>query len=332
MDAGRVFKLGSPVEGYLVTLTVLMAVHDAPVEMLELAIDSILSQTFSGFEFLILDDGSRSEEVRACLARRAGEDQRIRIAWEPHRGLTPTLNLGLSRARGEFIARQDADDWSEPTRLARQMVYLHAHPETVVCGCEVWKHQRDGTRLWRSRLPRTHGEILSAFWQGNPFVHGSVIFERKAALAIGGYREDFPCSQDYDFFWRLAETREAVNLSEALYHYRYVGGSVSAERAEEQARSHGAARRLAAARRRGEQEDIAAALAAESGVMAQNGGGFHAVLKQADHLMLAGEYGSSWRAYTRLLRTHPASPVIWAKLLRYGVFLALPPAREVSFR
>ena len=332
MDPGRVCELGAALGSSLVIpLTVLITVRDTPPAMLDQAIDSILGQTFPDFEFLILDDGSRDEEVRSRLARRADRDRRICLAWEPHRGVTPTLNVGLKRARGEFVARQDADDWSEPQRVGRQLAFMRAHPETALCGCDTWRHQRDGTPLWRSRLPRTHEEILKAFLKGNPFVHGSAMFRRETALEIGGYREAFPCSQDYDFFWRLAEAGGTTNLAEALYHYRYAGDSVSAQRASEQACVADAAHRLAAARRRGEREDVAAALVAAGNNLAGNGGQFRAALKQADHLLLAGEYVRAGRAYANLLRAHPESPLGWGKLLRWAVFATLPPARRACF-
>ncbi len=312
-------------------VTVLMAVRDAPVDQLETAIGSIRAQTLSDFEFLILDDGSRSESTRACLERRAAEDPRIRLERGPGRGLTAALNAGLAMAQGELIARQDADDWSEPVRLARQVARFDAPPEIGLCGSDYWTHQRDGARLWRVRVPHSPDEILRGFSRGNPFVHGSAMFRRDAALEIGGYREEFPCSQDYDFFWRLAESWDAANLAEPLYHYRYSAGSVTAARAAEQARVHLAARRLAEARRRGEPEDVEAALRQAAEQIADGGGSLRAALKQADHRMLAGDYGEAWRAYLRLARENPASALVWAKMARWAVFVALPPAREMCF-
>ena len=232
-------------------VTVLMAVYDPPLAMLEQALDSILNQTFTDFEFLIVDDGSGDPEVRGFLAQRAQRDARIRIATEPHRGLTASLNRGLALARGAWIARQDADDWSDPERLERQMDYFQAHPETTVLGTDAWTHQQDGRPLWQLHLPTERDDILRRLPHGNPFVHGSVMFPRAAAVSLGGYREEFRCSQDYDFLWRLAERGGAANLAEPLYHYRYTSGSVSAGRAAEQARAHRAIQRLAAARANG---------------------------------------------------------------------------------
>jgi glycosyltransferase involved in cell wall biosynthesis len=313
------------------TVTVLMAVYDPPLEMLDQALESILCQTFTDFEFLIVDDGSRSPVVRGLLAQRARYDRRIRIAGEPHRGLTSSLNRGLTLARGTWIARQDADDWSEPARLERQMEYIEAHPDTGVLGTGAWTHQQDGRPLWPLRLPTAHADILAQLPRGNPFVHGSVIFPRAAAVSAGGYREEFRCSQDYDFLWRLAEQGSAANLAEPLYHYRYTRGSVSAGRAEEQARAHRAIQRLAFARQNGEPEDIAGVLAAVL-ASARDERSIAALLKQADHLMLAGDYRHAWSAYSKLLKSHPQDPVAWAKLARLGVFSAFPGLREACFR
>jgi len=310
-------------------ITVLMTVYDTSVGMLRQAVDSILSQTFADFEFLIVDDGSRDQLVRSFLVERAKRDARIRVAWEPHRGLTTSLNRGLALATGRLIARQDADDWSGPSRLERQLAWFRVHPEAAVLGTGAWTHQQDGSPLWRLHLPVTHAEILKAFPQGNPFVHGSVMFSRAQAAAAGGYREEFPCSQDYDFFWRLAEQGIAGNLSEALYHYRYTCGSVSAERAGEQARAHLAIRRLGEARGRGEREDLERAL---EDTAETSGAAWRVQLKQADHRMLAGDYRGAWIAYSGLLEAHPVNPLAWAKLARLGVFRVFPKLREACFR
>jgi glycosyltransferase involved in cell wall biosynthesis len=312
-------------------VTVLMSVCDPPLAMLAHAIDSIAAQTWREFEFLIVDDGSR-ENTRVYLAQRAAADPRIRIAEELHRGLTASLNRGLDLARGELIARHDADDWSEPERLERQIAYFRVQPKVTILGSGVWTHQQSGRPLWRLRLPRTHAEILSAFPRGNPFVHGAVMFRSTAARALGGYREAFSCSQDYDFFWRLAESGVAANLAEALYHYRYASSSVSAGRALEQALAHRAIRELAASRGRGEREDVAVALAHARSEMAQAPAGDRALLKQADHCMLAGEYRRAASAYWQVLRAHRTNFLAWSKLLRLAIFRAIPPLREACFR
>jgi len=311
-------------------VTVLMPVYDPPIPMLDRAVESVLAQTFRDFELLLLDDGSGDEPVRARLDWWALRDSRVRLFHEPHRGVPAASNRGLALARGEWIARQDADDWSEPERLFRQTAFLLEHPEVVLVGTDTESHSADGALLWRLRLPHASAELKQALWKGNPFVHGSTMFRRRTAIEIGGYREALPCSSDYDFLWRLTEAGGAVNLEQVLYHYRYTGGSISAQRAAGQALVHRAAQILAGARRKGETEDVAAALAA-----AEAGTGslaFRSLLKQADHVMLAGDYSGARSAYFDVLRSHPWSGLAWAKMLRLGIFRAIPPAREACFR
>jgi len=318
-------------EGVMVKITVLMAVRDTPAAMLRQAIESIRGQTLREFEFLILDDGSERAETCAELERQAAADARICLERGPSHGLTATLNRGLALAAGEFIARQDADDWSEPDRLARQAAFLDAHPQLALCGSNAWTHQDDGRPLWATRLPEGHAAIREALWKGNPFVHGSTLFRAGVGRRLGGYREEFPSAQDYDFFWRLSDAAGAVNLPEPLYHYRYSGGAVSARRAAEQAQVYRAAQILAEARRAGAVEDVGRALALARREI-EDAGPMPAALKQIDHRLLAGDFGAAGRGYAELLRAHPASGLAWGKLLRWAVFSAVPQAREWCFR
>ena len=156
------------------------------------------------------------------------------------------------------------------------------------------------------------------------------MFRREQAVGIEGYREMLPCSSDYDFLWRLTETGEAVNLDEVLYHYRYTGGSISARRAADQARVYKAAQALARARQTQQPEDVAAALEDAGRAVACDM--LPAALKQADHVMLAGEFALASRAYLSMVKAHPTSALAWGKLLRLAVFAAVPPMREVCFR
>jgi hypothetical protein len=312
-------------------VTVLMSVYNTPVAMLSRSVESVLAQSLRGFEFLILDDGSTEAATRQYLVGVAARDSRTRLLLAPHRGLTATLNRGLGLAQCDLIARQDADDWSEPQRLERQVAYLAAHPGIGLLGSAAYTHQQDETALWPVRMPETQVQIMAALEHGNPFVHGSVMFRTAAAQALGGYREELRCSQDYDFFWRLTEAAGAANLPEPLYHYRYSTDSVSASRASEQATAQCAARLLAGARHRGEPENIAKTLADCSGPEL-GGGNLRASLKQADHVMLAGHYSRAARAYWALVRSSPASLLAWAKLARLGLFSVAPKARPMCFR
>lgn len=323
--------MGGVMVNAMVKITVLMAVRDTPSEMLRQAIESIRSQTLREFEFLIFDDGSVQPETCAELKRQAAADSRVRLVRGPPRGLTTTLNCGLALATGELIARQDADDWSEPDRLERQAAFLVQHPQIALCGSNAWTHRHDGRRLWATHLPEDAAAIRAALWKGNPFVHGGTLFRAGVARGLGGYREEFRAAQDYDFFWRLSDVGGAANLPEPLYHYRYNAGAVSARRPAEQARAHRAAQILAAARRAGAMEDVANALE-RAGCELERAGPLRTRLKQIDHRLLAGDFSAAGRAYAELLTAHPGSRIAWGKLLRWAIFWAVPPAREWCFR
>ena len=314
-------------------VTVLMAVYDTPAPLLRQAIESIRRQTFRDFEFLIFDDGSRDPHTLRELERQAAADRRICIQTGAHAGLTRKLNRGLTLAARPLVARQDADDWSDPERLERQVAFLTAHPRLVLCGSNAWTHRHDGRRLWPTRLPETADQIRGAFWRQNPFVHGSTMFRTAAAREAGGYREEFPCGQDYDFFWRLADARGGANLPQPLYHYRFSSGSVSVQRAGEQARAHRAAQILALARQRAvPAEDVKRALVLADRDVKASSELLRAALKQADHRMLAGDTWRAGRVFAELLASHPMSPLAWGKLLRWALFSSLPPARKMCFR
>ena len=162
-------------------MSVLMAVcNDAP-RFLEEAITSVLNQSFEDFEFLILDDGSTQPATIDCLNQFASRDTRICFHREPHRGLTGTLNVGLSRCRAELICRHDADDWSSPDRFLSQVEFMSNNSRVAVVGSAVELCQEDGTSLWSQTLPCQPREILEAFPMGNPFCHGAVCFRSNAA-------------------------------------------------------------------------------------------------------------------------------------------------------
>lgn len=314
----------------MVDITVLMAVHNPPLAWLEQAVYSILAQSYPHFELLIVDDGSADPVRLHHLGPRAARDSRVHIAREPHRGLTATLNRGLAITHTSLVARHDADDWSAPDRLARQRSAFEAQPGLALCGSNAWTHQEDGAPLWPTRLPLGHSEIHRAFPRGNPFVHGATMFRKEAIDAVGGYRECFPCSQDYDLFWRVAERYPVLNLERPLYHYRYSSKSVSSLRAREQWTAHQAIRQLAQSREHGLVENPEVELA-HAGAHTRSADLLRVRLKQADHLMLAGRYGPAMAAYLGSVAEHPFNSLAWAKLARLLVFRSAPLLRQACF-
>ena len=205
-----------------------MCVHNGRPH-LAAAIESVLAQTWRDFEFLIIDDASTDESAEIA---RGFTDPRIRLLRnEQNLGLTRSMNLGLREARGELIARQDADDLSAPERFARQIAALEAHPEVPLLGSQARLIDGRGHSRGNRDLPL---DSVSLRWESlldNPLIHSAAMFRRAVVLEeFGGYDESFPCCQDYALWTRVMERYPAANLPERLVSIREHSMSVSATR------------------------------------------------------------------------------------------------------
>lgn len=198
-------------------VTVLMSVYNGLPEVEE-AVRSILAQTFVDFEFLVLDDGS-TDGSGAVLDRYAAADPRVRVIHQENRGLSPSLRRGVEEARGALLARQDADDVSEPERLARQVAFLTAHPEIVLLGTGATVLDEHGAPLWDAAVETEDAVLRTMLRSTSPFYHGSTMFRREVALAVGNYRTE-PHVDDILLWRALAGAGRLANLPEPLYRFR----------------------------------------------------------------------------------------------------------------
>lgn len=218
-------------------VTVLMTVYNAE-KYLDASVRCILEQTFTDFEFLIIDDASTDNSL-AILQAWANRDSRIRIALNPeNKGQTASLNSGLAQARGRWIARQDADDLADATKLARQWQWVQAYPECRLVGTNGWIIDETNRLTGSVDAPCFSEGIDWAMPWINPFLHASVLFDRALALELGGYDLQFRICQDYDLWARMLPHARPVNLPERLLFYRHYGASLSkasADRAETEA-------------------------------------------------------------------------------------------------
>jgi glycosyltransferase involved in cell wall biosynthesis len=220
-------------------ISVLLPAYNAARYVAE-AVDSILAQTFTDFELLIVDDGSTDDTPR-ILRHYAERDRRIHLVSRPNTGLVIALNEMLARSRGEFIARMDADDIAMPDRFERQMSYLGDHPDCVLIGSRVLVIDPDGSPLTVMGEALSHEEIDSALMaaRGQMIYHPAVMFRRRVVMDLGGYDEKMVEAEDLDLFLRLMEVGRVVNLSEPLLKYReYLqkAGHARAERVQRYAR------------------------------------------------------------------------------------------------
>ena len=210
-------------------VSVILPVYNGEAYLRE-SVDSILAQTYADFELIAIDDGSR-DGTAALLG--AVRDPRVRVVHQENMGLALTLNKGIALARGEYIARQDADDISRPERLARQVEYMDAHPACGLLGSwSVIQEDRVPTSR-QHRHPCSNGELQLRILFDSFFVHSSVMMRRSALDRAGVYPTDPERNppEDFDLWLRIARDHELANLPEPLLVYREVPGSISRTRA-----------------------------------------------------------------------------------------------------
>lgn len=212
------------------TVTVLMPVFDGE-RFLREAIESILAQTYADFEFMIIDDGSTDASLDIVMSYK---DARIRLLRnERNLGLTASLNRGLALAKGQYLARMDADDISLPTRLARQIALMEAHQTVGVCGTWAELRGKESHDVWRypTDPDLIHAHLLFA----SVLVHASVIMNRtlleKHQLQ---YSPSFVCAQDYELWARAARCFPLANVPEILLIHRVHSEQVGQRSAEVQ--------------------------------------------------------------------------------------------------
>ena len=208
-------------------ISVLMAVHNS-MQFLRDAIESILNQTFTDFEFIIIDDGS-TDGSAGLLRKYAVRDSRIRLFFQDNQGLTKSLNRGLSLARGEYIARMDGDDISLPNRIKIQLKLMQEDKEVAALGGSPIYIDGKNRTLFQRKMPLEHDEICQAHltgW-GGFIVHPSAMLNACMLKKVGGYDENFKYAQDYDLWCRLSRNWKLKNIAEPLIFYRYHNKSIS---------------------------------------------------------------------------------------------------------
>ena len=181
------------------------------------SIRSILDQTYENLEFIIINDCS-SDNTAQIVERFSNNDSRIKLIHNKENlGLTRSLNIGLKHAEGEFIARLDADDPSEPSRLERQVDFLNNHADVSLVGSGAYLINKSGHKIGKMSVISRDGFIRKFIIYVNLFIHSSIMVRKKVIENVGGYREKFRYSQDYDLYLRLIDNNYTLtNIPEYL--------------------------------------------------------------------------------------------------------------------
>ena len=208
-------------------ISVVMSVYNAE-QFISETIESVLHQTYTNFEFIIIDDAS-TDDSNSII--RSYNDPRMRIHVNHENfGLTRSLNIGLNMASGEYIVRQDADDVSHITRFQKQLDFFRTNPYFDILGTQAnyIYENGDNAKGFRIHKPLTKPAILFSLTYDSPFIHSTVMFKRKSVWGkLKGYDELFRTSQDLQLWSRASKELSLANMSEALLNFRIVKTSVS---------------------------------------------------------------------------------------------------------
>ena len=207
-------------------VSVIMSVYNGERFLVQ-AIESILNQTFTDFEFLIMNDGS-TDRTQKILEKYQKKDNRIKLFTQKNKGLAKSLNFLIKQAKGEYIARMDADDISLPNRLSLQVKYLDQYIEKGVVASGKYEIAPNGLPFKSICFPDDHLLIVSYLKKGvNPIPHGSVMMRKNVVLKLGEEPYRLQISQDFDLWIRLSKITKFGMIPIPLYMMRRWGQTSS---------------------------------------------------------------------------------------------------------
>ena len=232
-------------------VSVVMAVYNGAANLVQ-TLDSVMGQEDCSLEFIVVNDGS-TDDSAGTLERYAARDSRLRVIHQENAGLTRSLIRGCAVARGEFIARQDADDISMPSRLKEQSDFLRAHPGAVLVASGVRFVAPGGEWIFDVAPPaKVEIDLGRNTLELPPLV--ATCFRRDAYLSVGGFRPEFAVAQDSDLWLRLLEIGSCHGLDRIHYQATMTLGGISSRRRNEQLRLAALALECARLRKTGQND------------------------------------------------------------------------------
>lgn len=216
-------------------VTALLSIHNG-VKTLDRCLESIITQTLPNLEILCIDDASTDGTPQLLASWKEKYPNRITVIRnEENLGLTLSLNKGIDRITTPLIARIDADDWWEPTKIEKQVAFLMAHPDHGVIGTNYINHAPQEDKP--VRLPETDALIKKTLFWRNPFAHSSVMYRTELIKQAGKYNPEVRYAQDYELWVRIHTKTKFANLPEFLCH-RTLGVGISVDRQNDQMRQY----------------------------------------------------------------------------------------------
>ena len=192
------------------------------------SVDSVLNQSFTDFEFIIIDDGSKDSTYDIISKIK---DSRITIFRKENTGLIDSLNFGITKCQGEYIARMDGDDICHVDRLKMQFEFLSNNLNYSICGTNTIYIDGKGAEFGRPKLPISDEEITTYMLFGSPLSHPTVMI-RRDILVNNLYSYDYPVAEDYELWARLRYKCSFFNIKTPLLYYRFYGNNISLTKRE----------------------------------------------------------------------------------------------------
>lgn len=209
-------------------VSVVMACYREPLHWFESAVLSVLQQTLSNFELIIVVDDPENLEITSFLDKQRKLDERIIVVHNEHNlGLPDSLNKGIGLAKSDYIARMDADDICKADRLKRQLDYLKNNPEVDLLGSAITNIDDTDQHIGTSSFHNDMALIKKVIPYCSVSCHPTWMFKKEMFHAIGGYRT-LQGAEDYDFLYRMIDSDYRIgNLPDSLLFYRIHGGSIT---------------------------------------------------------------------------------------------------------
>lgn len=200
-------------------LTVIMACYNAALS-LNSAVQSIIDQTFSDFQFIIVDDGSSDETYRLLKKWKTKDERIIILKNEKNAGLSASLNRAIDSAQTPLIARMDADDEALPTRLEEQMIFMQNHPEVDILGTGVLTRPYSSSEcIGKILMPTSHPEIVSRIFKKSLVLHPTILIKADVYKNVGTYDNTVRWAEDADLWYRIYDQVTWANLEKPLLKY-----------------------------------------------------------------------------------------------------------------
>lgn len=208
-------------------ISVILSAYNAEAYISE-AVESVLNQTFSDFEFIIFEDRS-TDRTLEILKKYSAKDSRIVLIEKTENkgfaGFVENLNSGIENAKGKYIARMDADDICHLERFQKQWMFLEQHPEIFMVGSSLSLMSENGTKTGELIAKDNHKVIECKFNMENALFHPVIMFRNNSAVR---YRDKMYSTEDFDFYLQhLSQGAKFANLPDKLLDYRLISSSIS---------------------------------------------------------------------------------------------------------